>query len=393
MTAEIEADLVGVALIEPTVTNVAIDGHQFTDGTLGVIWDAIRDLHQRGIAPDPAGIIEVARPHRVEHSQVVELVGRMGIGGNVQIYADAIHDRWLRDQLDIELVRARNLLLNPDVTADAIVSSLMQAVDHTSEADHLIEQTRTLDDFVRQELPSEEWVVDGLISRGDRVILTGSEGAGKTVMQRQIAVCTAAGIHPFGEQPMSPRRVLVIDAENPLRIMVNSYGRLRGEIHKLGLTTADRLWIHRFPQGLNLDKASDRLKLHGLCRTYRPDLLVIGPAYKLYVGGANAREEDLARLVTSTLDGLREEFGFAVLLEHHSPHASPNVPVRSVRPIGSSLWMRWPEFGIGLRLERSDRPGQRSAEVVHWRGPRDERPWPERVESGPGMPWIEGAPR
>lgn len=392
MTAEVEADLIGVALLEPTATNAHIDGHQFSSPQLGAIWDAIRHLHRQGISPDPVGIVEAAKPTRVEHAQVVELVGRMGVAANADHYATVIRERWLRDELDRSLVYARNLLANQDVTSDAVVSGLLQKINHAVEPEH-VEHTMTLDQFVSQPLPAEEWVVDGLISRGDRVILTGSEGAGKTVLQRQIAVCTAAGLHPIDEARTTPRRVLVVDAENPLRIMVGSYGRLHQEITSRGLSTDDRLWIHRFPQGINLGEASDRLKLHGLCRQYQPDLLVIGPAYKLYVGGSNSREEDLARLVTSTLDGLREEFGFAVLLEHHSPHASPGVAQRSVRPIGSSLWMRWPEFGIGLRLESSSTAMHRSAEVVHWRGPRDERPWPERLESGPRLPWVEGAPR
>nr|DAN96755.1 MAG TPA: replisome organizer [Caudoviricetes sp.] len=44
-------------------------------------------------------------------------------------------------------------------------------------------------------------------------------------------------------------------------------------------------------------------------------------------------------------------------LEHHSPHAAPGMTQRSVRPIGSSLWLRWPEFGMGIRPRPDTRGG------------------------------------
>lgn len=225
-----------------------------------------------------------------------------------------------------------------------------------------------------------------------------------SMLLRQVAVAVAAGLDPFSLRTAEPRKVLYVDCENPVGIMARKFADIRRVIRTRGKDVGTRMFIQRYPQGMDLAQPRDRLELHHLCQTFTPDLLVIGPAYKLYVGGAGAREEDLARQVTSVLDGLREEFGFALLLEHHSPHASPGIEQRTVRPIGSSLWLRWPEFGYGLRPYEDPElrkirkargipldPEDRAVDFVPWRGAREERPWPDRLNAGGegALPWVD----
>jgi replicative DNA helicase len=78
--------------------------------------------------------------------------------------------------------------------------------------------------------------------------------------------------------------------------------------------------------------------------------------------------------------------GITMILETHSPHGS-SASGRDLRPFGSSVWLRWPEFGIGLRPVD---PSNSSAgvDVEHWRGPRDVRPWPNRLMRGKRWPWT-----
>ncbi len=55
--------------------------------------------------------------------------------------------------------------------------------------------------------------------------------------------------------------------------------------------------------------------------------------------------------------------------------------------------MGWPEFGYGVRP--ADIPveeGRRLVELVPWRGDRDERDWPELLESGGKWPWSRALP-
>src|SRR6266496_2250852 len=74
---------------------------------------------------------------------------------------------------------------------------------------------------------------------------------------------------------------------------------------------------------------------------------------------------------------LRTAFGFALVLEAHTPNEA-NGQRRVMRPYGASLWRRWPEFGLYLAEDGA---------LSHWRGPRDERAWPSRLVRGGAWPW------
>lgn len=392
---ETERDLLGAALIDPRLTEaLSLHPGHFSDGRHAAIWAALGDVFQEGLTPDPTTIVERAKGARVEHAMIVTLVGR-GIAANAEHYAELITEAARRRDLESALVRAQQLL-REGRDADTVSTELAKAIDSpTSERE--IEKTVTLDEFLAEPDEPDEWVIPGLITKGDRTIITGGEGLGKTQLIRQMAVCTAAGINPFTFERFEPRVVLYIDCENPKKIMKRKLREIRQFHHERQMPIDDRLWIRRYPQGLDLGQVSDRLQIRSQLRMFRPDLLVIGPAYKLYVGGGQEKDELLARQVTSSIDAWREEFGFAVILEHHSPHGT-QTGTRSVRPFGSSLWLRWPEFGFGItpssKLKRSssDPKGKRYVDIEHWRGARDERSWPRGLESHGNLPWIDSFP-
>ncbi len=52
------------------------------------------------------------------------------------------------------------------------------------------------------------------------------------------------------------------------------------------------------------------------------------------------------------------------------------------------MWLRWPEFGIGIRKEEGD-----NYVVEHWRGPRDKRDWPQTLVRGRRWPWTAIMPQ
>lgn len=390
-----ELDLLGAALIAPGLTaTIDLTEPQFVQPTHGHIWEAIRAIHTGGRTPDPALITAHLRNNGVtglDHGTLVQLVGR-GLPANADLYADQIRDHHHRRTIDHALTRAHNQLKDPATPAEDVLAQLSTDLDTTTIAEQAAEGLETLDEFLDKPIPPEDWIIPNLIARGDRTVITGLEGLGKTTLIRQIGVCAAAGFDPFAWAAIPTRRVLYVDVENPRRIMAKSLAQIRAPLIERNRPADDRFWVQRWPQGLDLGRSADRLKLHALCELVRPDLLIIGPAYKLYVGGGQIREEDLARQVTSALDHLREHFQFALILEHHSPHGGSNGERRTVRPIGSSLWMRWPEFGFGLTPADGHTPARRIADVVHWRGGRDDRPWPTQLVSGDQMPWDDANP-
>lgn len=389
-----EKAIIGAAVSNPRITgSIKLTEPDFAQPIHGALWEAITKAHADGLKPDPTTITARLRPGinpAAIQALLVEVVG-LGIVSNADAYAATIRDRAERRRIESTLAGIRQRLDNPDLSADDILAYAESHLLTTTGLDQAVETLWTLDEFLDRDLPAIQWLIPDLLATGERLVLTGTEGLGKSIAMRQIGACVAAGLHPFTLRTVPARKVLLVDCENPERIMMAKLGDLRRVIRARSADTATRFTLKRYPQGLNLADAKERLDLHHILTVTRPDLLLIGPAYKLYVGGSNSREEDLARLVTSHLDALREEFGFALILEHHSPHGGNDGQQRSVRPIGSSLWLRWPEFGLGLRPEKGTGINARLAELVPWRGARDERPWPRRLHGGkPGeLPWID----
>lgn len=252
-------------------------------------------------------------------------------------------------------------------------------------------------DFLDASDAPPDWVVPGLLERGDRLILTGFEGLGKSMLVRQLAICAAAGIHPFipsWSTDYHAATVLFIDCENSeaqsrrkLRPIATTIKQLGREIPRGGM----RL-LHR-PEGVDLTREEDIAWLLERVTAHKPDVLFLGPFYRLH--NANMNDEQVARSVVAVLDAARAINGCALVTEAHAGHGEPGKN-RAVRPTGSSLLLRWPEFGYGLvpnpTAEPDDKGRCRHVDVIAWRGPRDERDWPTHLQYGatgdlPWKPW------
>lgn len=252
----------------------------------------------------------------------------------------------------------------------------------------------TMEEFLAEDLVESEFVVPGLFARGDRLIVTGLEGGGKSVLLRQIAACAAAGIDPFGRgDTYQPAKALIVDLENPKRIMRKTLGDLVGRVRGLsGVDPAQRMTLDRRPRGLSLDNPRDRSWLARSVEAVQPDVLVIGPLYKIY--GHRDNDEANAARISEFLDEVRNISDSVLITEAHAGHASAGSRERNLRPIGSSLWLRWPEFGYGLAVDaKRSMPTKTVARWQNWRGDRDRRDWPEGIEWGAALPWVEAPPQ
>lgn len=238
-----------------------------------------------------------------------------------------------------------------------------------------------------------DWLVPGLLERMDRFVLTGGEGGGKSTALRQFGTQVAAGMHPFTFERIEPKRVLILDIEN-------SENQIRRELRKLVAIFGpsvhldpDNLRIEsRVAQGLDLLSRHDSRWLMERIASNRPDILITGPIYKMH--HENPNDETVARKMQHVFEVIRGKFGCALLLEAHSAKAA-NGSVRSLEPRGSSAWLGWPEFGYGMRADKSagtlgKRPNAVWLEA--WRGDRDSRNWPAHLRAGDvargEWPWM-----
>ena len=273
-------------------------------------------------------------------------------------------------------------LLNPDLTPQqkllkAALISTSAATEQPLYAGRLVKWQ----DFINEEQSSEpKWVIDGVLEAQERVIVVAAEGVGKTMLMRQVAILTGAGIHPFTFQPMQQRRTLFVDLENPEHIIHKMSSQIFADVHKMGWVKDVEAHIWMNPSGLNLLHKPDRQLLEEQIEKTRPELICMGPLYKSFVDPGGRTSESIVVEVAKYLDYIRTVYNCALWLEHHAPLGT-TMATRDLRPFGSAVWSRWPEFGISLSPVPTGEPYV--YDIRHFRGARDERAWPSLIKRSP----------
>lgn len=333
----------------------------------------IDELSRRGTlgrVGGPAKVLELAQWAFGDPGYAVAVIARVSkLRRLAQLGARLTHEAELTDAEPHTVAKLAT------ITAQAVIDQIEAEGDIT---------TPTLGEFLDVEDAPFDWVIPGLLERGNRMILTGSEGLGKSVLQRQLAVATAAGIHPFTHRPIPAQTVLYVDCENTPTQLRRNLRPLAVTARQHGDDPADRMFLESVPAGLDLTKPEDETWLVRLVTMLQPALLFVGPIYRLHT--ANPNEEEPARKVTAVLDRCRAAANCAVVTEAHAGHAY-GAEKRPIRPTGTSLWLRWPEFGYGMRAGDNYDPHNRVVDFLPWRGDRDEREWPTQLEMGGAWPW------
>lgn len=229
------------------------------------------------------------------------------------------------------------------------------------------------------------WVLPDLLRAGERCVMTGAEGHGKSTLIYQLAMGAAYGVSPLDTSVVyEPRRLMILDVENwhetqvlaHMRTMRAAYGRFRP-----GVTPEVALLRARV---INLLQPEQRRSLLDAVDAFQPDLLVMGSGYKLVDASDDWRV--MATSIQRTADEARARSGCAVIIETHAGHGTMGDR-NKWRPDGSSYWLRWPEFGLGL--EPVPNATRRMNRVHRWRGDRvSDRDWPAGWRAGGLLPWT-----
>lgn len=345
------------------------------------IWDAMAALDRKASEVDATTLMS-ALTGKPEAALLPTLLTYPTVADAVGDHARAVRSWAIRRRLLAEAKKVEQQAMNLSVPVDTIAAKIATGFASVRDAGIVDDvQSITLDELLSEADDVPDWVIPGLLERRDRLMLTGEEGLGKSYMLRQIAVLAAAGLDPFDpSRRITPVRATIIDCENTLRQVrrkvrpVVEFARRHGAPngHPVNLLCSSRIDITR-------DK--DLARIHYELDATQPDMLIIGPLYRLVPRALQTDDE--AAPVLAALDTIRER-GICLLIEAHAGHALGKGGHRDLRPRGSSALLGWPEFGYGMRTV-----AQGYADLVPWRGDRDERDWPSRVRhDNHGVRWV-----
>ena len=387
--SQAEETVLGCVLVDNRVWREAaehVTAADFQDPRLGAIFDGMGSAIATGEKLDAVSLELHFRDWGVQGITADQPWRWMDLGaypGQVTAAAKVVREDGVRRRSRLILTDGLAKLAEPGFDPQAVVEDVKAGLTETRRARL---EVKSLGDILA--IPEEEpdWVIPGLLERQDRIIVTGHEGLGKTTLVRQMLIAPAAGVHPFTFEQIPPIRCLVVDAENTERQWKRAASWLAEKSRREGVRDPRPHVMISTSGRRDLTRPDDLGAIHQMIDEHKPDLVFLGPLYRLAV---KMNSDDDVTPVIAAIDSIRDR-GVALVIEAHAGHALGANGIRDVRPRGSSALLGWPEFGFGIRKDTSDGATPEMFEFVAWRGQREQRDWPVKLQRGaPGhWPWI-----
>jgi 5S rRNA maturation endonuclease (ribonuclease M5) len=238
-----------------------------------------------------------------------------------------------------------------DVTDHFNRGGTMEMLIETVPAEEVAKDSYGMDilDAIEREIKPATFIIPGVLAEGDRLLVTGFEGHGKSTFCRQLGVQVAAGIHPWTGNDIEPQKVMFVDVENHPDQVLESWQDMIGRAKRLGRPIERNMLIlqEAWDEEINLNEPSGKRWLLERVNAHQPRLVIIGPLYNL--SSKDLSEHAVVNEMKVAINEARGICGSAFIMEHHAPHRGSGDKERAVRPYGSSTFLKWPDFGYGLR--------------------------------------------
>lgn len=374
-----EESLIGAMLLSQDAVVVGIENcraEDFYSPFNASVFSAIEQTYAQG---RPADMILIASMVKMPES--VERLMSMQINcpspGNARTYASIVSEASVARKLMFKFEESKNMLREGGNPFE-ISASVSKFVDGIGSVVSSEPQAVTIEELAMRAEEMAPVVIPGMMNRDYRTIVVAEEGAGKSMLLRTIAMSSAQGFHPFSHARIEPVRALIVDLENPAAAITQTGLPFSEQLRRRdpGGYDGERLKIYRRPGGMEIRRLSDRAELQREIASHRPELVCIGPIYKMYRRKANESYEDSADEAMAVLDELRTKYEFALIMEHHAAKGRPGEK-RDLSPMGSQRWMAWPEVGISLYKDSYD------PTVMHVKRYRGDRlqgvDWPDKL--------------
>lgn len=157
--------------------------------------------------------------------------------------------------------------------------------------------------------PEPNWLVEGLIARGDVSLLNGVGALGKSMVTMALTVgCIEGWDYFLAHKMLGHGNVLYVDEENPEDVVYN-------RLFRFGLKPENVGKLRYFwNNGIFLDKVGDALLEEAL--DFEPALIVLDSLTRIHTKEEN-NSGDMASLMNECIKPLARQTGAAVIVIHH----------------------------------------------------------------------------
>jgi RecA-family ATPase len=317
------ACLVGVGEME-TMRDL-VDERHFGIRGHGAIWAALLALHGKGEKINPVTLWRAMEPEPLldelgggqyvldlHDQEAAYLVDPVALADSVR---GAAGQRRIRDWLEE----------NPDRTADGLEMLASELRDEFQAKSDTLEGGIDMADWGEGKAPIREFIVPGWIINKSAALLSGPEGAGKSLCAQQMATCTSLGLPFLGlETKRCPALYFTCeDGADELwrrqrdinRMLGVDMADVEGRVHLASRKGRFNNELGYFDRNGALQPAPLYYEIERYCLAHGIRMAFLDNAAHMFVGNENARHDVAAFL--GLLERLSERINGSVILLAH----------------------------------------------------------------------------
>ena len=223
----------------------------------------------------------------------------------------------------------------------------------------------TLEEAMADPLPLPEEIIQGVLRRGHKMLISGSSKAGKSFLLMELCIALAEG-RPWLGFPCKKSRVLYVNLEIDPASCINRFAKIYKALGYERKHTEDIIVWNLRGHAVPLDQLVP--KLIRRVRDQHLDAIIIDPIYKVITGDENSASDMAA--FCNQFDRICNETGCSTIYCHHHSKGAQGAKRAMDRASGSGVFARDPDAQldmIELELDGNAKEEARELGVTAWR--------------------------
>ncbi len=223
----------------------------------------------------------------------------------------------------------------------------------------------TLEEAMADPLPLPEEIIQGVLRRGHKMLISGSSKAGKSFLLMELCIALAEGKAWLGFS-CKKSRVLYVNLEIDPASCINRFAKIYKALGYEEQHMKDIIVWNLRGHAVPLDQLVP--KLIRRVRDQHLDAIIIDPIYKVITGDENSASDMAA--FCNEFDRICNETGCSTIYCHHHSKGAQGMKRAMDRASGSGVFARDPDAQldmIELELDGNSKEEARELGVTAWR--------------------------